>query len=397
MAVFADTSHAAIAIAEESSYGVNPATGAYYARFTSDSLKQDNETKVSAEVSGDRNPRGQIRTNVSASGDINFEFSDNNFDNLLEGALTSTFSTPMNVNAISVTISGASGGQFVASGTGAFTDAVEGQWVRFTGFSTNGTIYARIVTRTSANQATLQGTRDDGTAVTNEVGGSVYVDGSHMKLGTTKTSYTIERQWLDINVFELFTGMNVASAKLTIAPGEIINGSFSFLGSKQEDFDTSQIGTIAAAGGERTVNAVDNVEAIFEGVFTDEADFCFTEISFNIDSKLRAQNCIGELGASGIGLGVAEITGTIKAFLSDKTLIDKYLNFEESRLAFRIVDSAGNVMIFTFPQIKFATGQDVISGNAADGIVELTWAAEKEDGVSNSAVTIDRFEPAEVS
>lgn len=392
---FADTSNAAIAIAKEVTYAVNPATGAVYARFTSDTLAHETESKSSEEVTGDRNPRGLIRTNISARGDLNFEFSDNNFDLLLGGALTSTFSSPLAVTNADVTISGASGGQFSLSSTSSpFTSVVVGQWIRLEGFATNGTIYCRVIAKADADNLTAQGTRDDGTAVTNEVAASgIDVDGEHMKLGTTKTFFTIEREWLDVNVFDLFTGMAVGAASLTITPGDFISGRFSFLGAKQQVFTSSQIGSITAAGGERVLNAVDNVDAVMEGVFTSESTFCFSEISFDIDNRLRAQNCIGTLGASGVGLGVAEITGTLKAFLEDETLLSKFVDYQASKLSFRLLDSDGNVMIFTFPQLKFATGTDFITGNAADGIVELTWTAEKENGISNSAITIDRFGP----
>lgn len=398
-APFADTSNAAIAIAQESTFGVNPGSGFVYARFTSDTLEQDNASKTSAEVTGDRNPRGLVRTDVSAKGDINFEFSANNYDILLEGLLTDDWTGELGVSAHNLTISGVSSGAFTVTDNtgGGFANAVLGQWVKLGGFSTNGTIYARIVSKTSSSVVGVHGTRAAGDAVTNEVGTNNTIDGSHLTLGTTKKSFSIERQWLDIAVYELFTGMTVSTGSMKIAPGEIMTGKFSFLGSSQDDDTVSHAGTPAAAGGELVMNAVDNVEAVMHGSFKSNSTMCFTEISFDMNNKLRLQHCIGTLGAVGIGLGVAEIKGTLKAFLEDITLIDEYLNFSLTSLAFRLKDSSGRTMIFTFPQIRFGTGRDSISGNAADGVVDLTWTAEKEDGISNSAFTIDRFGSADYS
>lgn len=395
---FADTSSAKIALVKESTYGTNPGSGFTYVRFTSDSLVHDTESAVSEEVTGDRNPQELVRTNISASGDINFEFSANNFDTLLEGALTNTWSTTIAFDEVDVNIENVSSGTFdldEPANNGVFTNASVGQWLQLSGFTTNGTIYGRITVKNSNSNVTVEGVRSDGAAVTNESGQTVYIRGSQLKLGTTKTTFSIERQWDDINVFELFTGMAVSTASLTIAPGSIITGAFSFLGAKQDDFATTQAGTPTAAGTERIVNAVDHVAGIMEGGFTSESALCFTEISFSIDNQLRAQNCIGTLGAVGIGLGVAQITGTLTAFLEDKNLIEKYLDFTETKLAFRIQDTlAGsdrNIYIFTFPSVKFQTGQDVISGNAADGLVELEWTAQVESGGSASAITIDRM------
>jgi len=399
MANFADSSNAAIAVSKETTFGVNPGSGAVYARFTSDTLEQDNASKSSAEVTGDRNPRGLIRTDLSAKGDINFEFSANNFDILFEGMMTNHWTPELAISAHNLTISGASLGTFTVTDAtgGGFANAVLGQWVKLGGFATNGIVYGRIIAKASSSVVTCQGTRSGGGAVTNEVGTANTLDGSHLSLGTTKTSFTIERQWLDVAIYELFTGMTVSTASMKIAPGDIMTGKFSFLGSKQVDSGTSAMGSIAPSGGELVMNAVDNVEAVMADVFTRNSTFCFTEITFDMNNKLRLQHCIGSLGAVGIGLGVAEIKGTLKAFLEDMSLINEYLNFTLTKLSFRLKDQNGRVMIFTFPQIRFGTGRDPITGNAADGVVDLSWTAEKEDGISNSALTIDRFNSADYS
>lgn len=389
---FADTSAATMAYAPEVTYGVNPVAGSKYLRFTSDSLNQTTATTVSEEIGASRSPRETVRTSISAEGDVNFEFSENTFEDLFEGALGGDFSTPIALTARSINISGVAAGQFTLTDTGgtAFTDAVEGQWLRLQDFDVNGTIYARIVTKTSNGVVVAQGTRSDGVAVTNESGNAdIDVHGSHLKLGTTKKSFTIQRAWTDISLFDLFTGMVVGGASITISPEEIINGSFSFQGVKQEEFLTNQMGTIQAAGSESVANAIDNIEGIFEGVFTEESPLCITELTINIDNQLRTRLCIGNFGAVDVGLGTANITGSLTAFLENETQLEKYLNFEDSKLSFRLTDEEGRVTIFTFPAIKFTSGQNVISGNAADGLVELEWAAGVEGGISNSAMTID--------
>ena len=86
-----DSNLASIAIAAESTFGTAPTTGFKTFRYTGESLNYNISNTQSAQIRADRNVNELVRTDASASGDLNFELSYGTLDDLLEGLLCSTW------------------------------------------------------------------------------------------------------------------------------------------------------------------------------------------------------------------------------------------------------------------------------------------------------------------
>jgi len=86
-----DSNLASIAIAAESTFGTSPTTGFKTFRYTGESLNYNISNTQSAQIRADRNVNELVRTDASASGDLNFELSYGTLDDLLEGLLCSTW------------------------------------------------------------------------------------------------------------------------------------------------------------------------------------------------------------------------------------------------------------------------------------------------------------------
>ena len=94
-----DTNRVSLYLLEETTWGTTPSSGAWETlRFTGESLTLNVDTANSAEIRSDRNIEDIIRTGENVSGDINFEFSHETFDSLLEGLMMSSFSSNALVN-----------------------------------------------------------------------------------------------------------------------------------------------------------------------------------------------------------------------------------------------------------------------------------------------------------
>lgn len=384
-------SFARIAVVPEVTWGVNPGAGFVYKRFTSDSLNQDTKTTQSKEIRPDRNNQDTIRTDLSASGDLNFEKSVTSFDELIAGAMMSDWSTSVALAGQSIDISGASGNTATltdAATAAAFANVVKGQWIKLSGFTAaadNG--YCRVTTKTSSNVVVVEGL-----VFVNEAGQTdIAIKASMIRIGLVKKSFTIERQAFDIgNVFDLFLGMRVNTWSLKITPGSILTGKFGFLGKRQDPQTTTAAGTPTTVGTDPVANAIDNVKMVREGSFGIDSSLILTEISFELNNNLRAQPAIAVLGAAGVALGTAVAKGTLHAYMLDRAFLQKYTDFTPSMLAFRLEDAALKGYIFTWPHIKFTKGSDEVKGQNNDTLVAADWEASVDaDGV---AMQVDRFE-----
>jgi hypothetical protein len=192
--------------------------------------------------------------------------------------------------------------------------------------------------------------------------------------GNVLKSFAIERAAVDVNVFDTFLGMRVNQWDLTVAPGTISTGKFTFIGKRQEADVTTGAGTPTAPTTTLVMNAIDNIEEIRVGDLLVDSTHIFTEISFSVNNNMRAQPAIGVLGAADVALGTCVVTGTLTAYLDGVELLNDYLNFAESALSFKAFDAVGNSYTFEFPRIKFTAGDDAVKGQNTDTLMTMNWS-----------------------
>jgi hypothetical protein len=404
-----DSSSVQLYYSEETVWGEDPALQSPLPqlnefRFTQDSLAQNTETAISEEIRADRQVSDIIRTAVSAGGDVGIELSYASHDDLIAGALADNWSGLINELAVpaSFTLTSPGPGTFqttssplVASPNWLLNVRV-GQWLQITGSLTSPTNdgYYKVNFVDAAN-GTI---RFDQAPPANEVAGTFAVKGQMINNGTTRKSFLIEKLFSDITdpidspesaVIQYFTGMRVGSMNLAIAPGSIINGSFSFEGKQAFSVGTTAgNGTPVAVSANDVLNAVDNIrDILIDGVADENCQF--TNVEFTVDNSLRAQPCIGQLANNGIGLGRTVVTGTIEAYLLDRSFLDRYLNFTETSISFRAT-LGGNNYIFDFPAVKFTTGTTETGGNDQDVLVTVEFTGKRDAG-DDFTIAINRF------
>jgi hypothetical protein len=372
-------------------------------RFTSDSLTQTTETTVSEEIRSDRQVSDIVRTAVSAAGDVGIELSYGSHDDLMAGALADNWSTLVDEVAVAASFATGSPGPGVLTLTPSpipspnwLLNVVAGQWLQITGsaVSPNNDGYYKVASVDAASGIV----RFTTAPVQTEASGSFNIKGQFIKNGVTRKSFTIEKLFSDITddsdspesaVIQYYTGMRVGTMNLTIAPGAIINGGFTFEG--KQAFSVGQSvgdGNPVAVSADDVMNAVDNItDILIDGV--PDANCIFTSVEFTVDNTLRAQPCIGQLANNGIGLGRSLLTGTIEAYLLDRTFFDKYLNFDTVSLSFRAT-LAGDNYVFDFPAVKFISGNTDTGGNDQDVLVSVEFNG-KRDPDSDFTVSINRY------
>src|SRR5690606_24985037 len=101
----------------------------------------------------------------------------------------------------------------------------------------------------------------------------------------------------------------------------------------------------SAAATNDPMTGVDNVPIVYEAM----ASYGITAATIALVNNLRTRLQVGTLGAISLGSGTIAVTGTVQAYFNTADVMNKYLNFANSGLAFRFQDTLGNVMVVDLP------------------------------------------------
>lgn len=382
---FASSNRTALRVVKETVFNTTPASPVLDPiRYTGESLNFNLSNITSNEIRSDRMTSDLIQVQSDASGDINFELSYGSFDELIEGAMASTYGTVTNVTATDIDAS-ATDDSFnsVAS---AFGNIVDGQWIRVSGFSNsaNNGVF-KVTTATSAKLIV------GSTLVTESAGPSVTVKAEMARNGTELMSFTFQKHLQDPTTptFFNFTGARVGSMSLDFQTGQILTGSLSVMAIGAST-DTSQLSgaTVNPSSSSDVMNAVSNLSLITIDGSPSTAKF--SSLTLNLNNNLRAQDAIGSLEHVGVALGRLEVTGNISIYFEDSTMYDKYLNATSFALSFAVQDSSLNTYVFTMNNVKFESGTVVSGGLDTDVLLEASWRAIV-DPATSSMIQIDRI------
>lgn len=305
----------AIRIVKETVFNTTPATPAFKnMRYTGESLAYNIRNITSNEIRSDRMTADLIKVGADVSGDLNVELSFETFDDLIAGALCSSWSAP--------------------------------------------------------------------------VGGA-----STIKNGVLMQSFSVQKHFQDLAIpqFQTFAGCMVGGMSLNFQTGQILTGTFSFMGCSAA-MATSQIAgaTFSNPGqGNEPFNAVSNLI----GLEKDDAAMTakIRTMTMELNNNLRGQEAIGTLGYVGIAAGRLDISGNIELYFEDASEYTTFLNSDDFKLEFTLQDAAGNNYKFTLPRIKYEEGQIVAGGLDQDLVVAGSWRA-LYDVASASMIQIDKLD-----
>ena len=388
-----DSNRLQIRYIEETTWGVTPATASMQElRFTGESLRFNISNEVSREIRSDRQVSDLIQAGADCSGSLEWELSYGTYDAFMAAALFSDWSADLNLsetNTISATASG-----FTASGGAGhdFADIQPGQWIKVGGFTANdgeNNGFYRVLTAAAGTLTTSPAPAGLEAAA---AGKTITVNGSMLRNGTTKSSFSLEKVFDDLSpkVYEAFVGMMVNGFSGSVQANSVLSGSFEFIGK------TASAGTVSVSPGSvndattsDVMNAVANVASIQEAG-SDVSSGLVSALEFSVGNNLRGQSAIGVLGFRGVGVGKMDVTGSLTAFFENKNLQDKYIAGTESSLSFRVNDAKGNTYIFSFPRVKFESSEQSAGGQDSDIMQALNWRSIRH-ATYDCQIQIDKF------
>lgn len=384
-----DANRVGLAYVVESTYGTTPSGPPTLKnlRYVSESLKQRTTTIKSQEVRSDRQTSDIPRVGLDVGGTIEGEFSYDAYPDFYEWGFQAdaTWSSALDITINSATINitiAASGSNFTltrASGsyiTDGFSATLDvGKWVKlgstanpFTLAANNG--YAKIVSvsalvLTVSSLAMSAATQSSGTVAIRRC--------SQIVNGTTFKSFSLEKSFPDLSSeFVVEKGCAIDGMSWDISIGAVAKTSFDIVGKSETGTSaTAGTGTNTAVTTAAVMNTVDHISGVLEGGTV----LGITKFTMKYANNLRARQQVATLGTISVGSGSIDITGTLEAYFTSKTQMDKYRNFTADTLAVKFVDSAGNAHILDLMQLKFTDGEQTGAGLNQDVFMKVQFTA----------------------
>lgn len=357
----ASSSSVQVRYIKEATFGVTPVSGnGVNLRVTGETLDFTVTKETSKEINATRTVSSTIPTTASASGGITAELSYNEYDPLLESVLQSAFvvygtngvGSTFTADFTATTITAAS----APTGANAFTGLQKGQWFRLVAPShANDGKIVRVSTVTAPTSTVI--TLDANTPLSTGTGITLCTVGtSRLTHGTTQTSFTIERNNVDIAQFMAYAGMTPSKVAINIASGSLTSLNFTFMGkSASSNTATFLPGTPVAS---KAYDIHSGVSGATNAVWLDNVPITGTYVkscAIDFDNTLRSQEAIGTLGSVAIGSGTIKCTAKLEVYFADSALFTKFKNNTNISLIFSSTDSAGNGYIITLPKAAMSS------------------------------------------
>jgi len=181
--------------------------------------------------------------------------------------------------------------------------------------------------------------------------------------GVTTTSLTIESELPEAVSFRLFTGVMINTMAVSIRPNQMVEATFGMIGKNMTHTGTSFDATKTAASANAPFDAYSGALRIADFGGALAANTAITGIDFTLDNGLEAAFVVGSSTTPQVLYGQATVTGTITAYVEDRTLVDRFLNEVTSQMDIEVDDPTGaNPYTFFFPKIKINTADIAIDG-----------------------------------
>lgn len=388
--VAGDANRAKFKYIKEVTFGTTPGTNMTEFRYNSHSIGSKASFITSNELRYDRQRVDTILTSRSSDGDVSFEWSYGSPDDLIEGAMQSTWATGVTYSAATMSITAATTSTVTIAGTGMTTFAV-GVWVSVSNFAgVNGPRFFGKVYTSSATALLLTHT-SLATLATVAAGPSITVQHlGWIRNGVIAPSYTLETEFTDFSspfIFFNHKGMKVSTMGLNVASEQIVTGTFGFMG-------LNTVTATATAGGSLTAAPTNDVMGEPNVAFIYEAGVPATAVSFKsvnltLNNNLRMQEYIGSTFPGGIGSGTIDVTATIQAYFSSVTFYNKFLNNTPTSMALVLQGTNGGSYIVELPQVRLTSATVVPPGINTDIMIDGGLTAYREP-VNNYTIQITR-------
>tara|TARA_R110002153_G_scaffold48529_5_gene136835 strand:+ start:955 stop:1740 length:786 start_codon:yes stop_codon:yes gene_type:complete len=178
-----------------------------------------------------------------------------------------------------------------------------------------------------------------------------------LKIGTTPKFLSIEDYAADIDQARLFTGCSVTSLGVSLAPNQMVTGTFGIVGQNMVISQSQKTQNAAT-----TAQPFDSYSGTLE--IGGSTSAIVTAMDFTLTNSYTPTFVVGDVTAPALEVGDAVVEGTLSAYFEDAALINRFVNETETSLKVTVGDNAGtpNTMEFFFPRCKINSADVGVDG-----------------------------------
>lgn len=368
----------------ETTPGVTPTSPAWsILRNTGGIPAVTRDALVSNELDGSRET-SSIRTgNKQVTGEFAIEFGPRSQDELLAGAMTSSWVAGSTVTDLSVTVD--ADAKTYTRAAGDFTADVEvGDLVRFPDLTGDNSkpFIATAVSALVVTGAAIQYALTDESAVTTDL-----VVADKLETGNLCKSYSV-LTWFKgkcgaPDSYLLTKGVEFTGFTIEQAVNAMVTGSFPFIGLSQEVLSTYPTGSTFPSEAKRDPFSSVDVSA-YNGTAPLELVDTFTITN---DNGASAQFALGNASVAFVERAKAANTFSLAGKLYDMTLLNLFLNETQIELT-SVLENQGGAMSFTLKRAELTAATPEIGGPES---VTLSLEGQATGNAIQSSIVIQRI------
>lgn len=359
----------------ESTWGTPAGTsGAKYLRRVTSDFNLTKETYESNEINTTYQVNDMRHGIRAVDGSLSGELSPGAYSDFLQAVVARDFTAVTAITGLSVTIA-ASGDYFTitdASATFITDGAKVGSIVTLTGAGLNAANASNnlLILALSETVATVK-VLSDTTLVAEGPIASVTMNFRGKQTfapldSHTDQSFTIEEWYSDIAQSEVFTGIKVGTAAISLPTTGLVTSDFTMMGKNRAIKGTSQYFTTPTAAPTEGIFASNKGALVVNGVPVG----LITQLDFNIERGLEAANVIGQDVSADMFTGRIRVTGNFSTYFQDAVFRDYFDN--ESTISLVVALTTGgekdaDAMSFVIPKIKIGSAD---KADAEMGIIQ---------------------------
>lgn len=177
-----------------------------------------------------------------------------------------------------------------------------------------------------------------------------------LKVGTTVSTFTLERYFPDIAQFQVFRGWCPASANIQIQPEQIVNATINGVAMTPVAISGT---TIDTSGGITEPARDGPAFSSFQGTMEENGDSIayVTGVTLDINSNRSLAPVVGSETALEVDDGEFTLTGTVTARFQNATLLNKFINETNSSLVVRLLEKGTSEWLeITVPKLLYTGG-----------------------------------------
>ena len=392
-----DSSDVELSYRKEIDWAVKPVGNFKKLRFTGEGFSENKSRSRPEEIRSDGQMSHAITQQVEASGNIDFAFSYETFDDLLAGLLMGAWETPINISNATLIVT-AKTVNAAAKITGTTSDVFQtlkvGQWIRTFGFtnSVNNGIF-RVSNILNANKTIDLIGGNSASMVTEAVSNTdKKIKGTNLRNGVITDTFHFQKM-LASNLWLVYAGAYVTGGSLNAEVGDFMNGSFEFLCKSEAKAVASQSATVDDAPDGRVIDTVAGVSSLEQD--GEAIDGVIQGITLDVSKdNARGQYGIGSPDAQGMARGTFGVAGSMSSYFKDFTLYDLYKDETDVLISFFALDDDDQGYIITIPGATLMN-PEIVAGSADTDIIadfELEGnPRELKDGEGSFTLQIDKI------